>query len=118
MLVAVVLSLGCASLRGAQAYRAGNRALERGEAAQAVPEFERAARLLPEQSEIHNHLGMALAQSGRVDDAVREFERAVEFDCDNSAAEQNLSRVLEERAKEERSRQSAASTPANQEMDP
>lgn len=89
-LLTVALSVGCASLKGVHAYRQGNQALERGEPAAAVVYLERAATLLPDQSEVHNDLGLALAQTDELDEAVREFERAVELDCDNRAAEANL----------------------------
>ena len=105
--------LGCASVRGAQAYREGNRALERGDPSQAVSQYERAALLLPEQSEIHNQLGLALARAGRLDEALREFERATELDCDNRAAGLNLVR-----ARQERSRLSAGLAQENQGLDP
>jgi Flp pilus assembly protein TadD len=97
ILLTALLLLGCTSLRGAQAYRDGNRSLERGDASQAVLDFERAARLLPEQSEVHNHLGMALAETGRLDEALQQFERATALDCDNRAAEHNLAKLRRER---------------------
>jgi len=108
--VTAVLSLGCTSLQGARAYREGNRALERGQPSEAMPHLERAAMLLPGQSEIHNHLGLALVQTDRLDEAVVQFERAVDLDCDNRAAEANL--IL---AKEQRARLAADSRGAEQE---
>lgn len=113
ILVAAALLLGCASVRGAQAYREGNRELERGDPSQAIAQLERAAQLLPEQSEIHNHLGLALARAGRLDEALREFERATELDCDNRAAGLNLAW-----ATQQRSRLSAGSAHESQGLDP
>jgi Flp pilus assembly protein TadD len=62
----------------------------RGDAERAVADLERAAVLTPQASEVQNHLGLAYGALGRDDDAVRAFERAVEIDCDNRAAQQNL----------------------------
>jgi Flp pilus assembly protein TadD len=84
---------GCVSLEGARYYRSGSDALERGEVAMAVRDLEQAARLLPEASEVRNHLGIAYLEAGRSDEALREFEEAVALDCDNEAAVHNLHAV-------------------------
>jgi lipoprotein NlpI len=81
---------GCASYRGAQLYQSGTRALDRGEPAVAIADLEQAAALVPEASEVQNHLGLAYAAAGRDDEALQAFERAVEIDCENRAAVQNL----------------------------
>jgi Flp pilus assembly protein TadD len=88
--VAFVGLAACASLDGARHYRSGSEALERGEVAQAIVELEQAAVLLPEASEVRNHLGIAYLEAGRSDDALREFEEAVSLDCTNDAAVHNL----------------------------
>lgn len=91
-----VLALGsvglaaCASLEGARHYSSGSAALERGDLPAAIAELEQAARLLPEASEVRNHLGIAYLEAGRSDDALREFEQAVLLDCSNDAARHNL----------------------------
>lgn len=85
-----LLVAGCASLEGARLYARGTDALERGELGPAIAALERAATLVPEASEVHNHLGLAYARSGREGEALREFDRAVELDCDNDAARHNL----------------------------
>ncbi len=81
---------GCASLEGARLYGRGTEALERGDTAAAIADLERAAERVPHASEIQNHLGLAYAQAGRHDDALRAFRRAVALDCDNRAAHRNL----------------------------
>lgn len=81
---------GCASLEGARLYRSGTRALERGDAARAVADLERAAGRVPQASEIQNHLGLAYVAAGRDGAALLAFRRAVAIDCDNAAAQQNL----------------------------
>ena len=86
----LLLLLGCSSVEGYRHFQAGSGALDRGDAAVAVVELERAAALAPEQSEIFNHLGLAYAAAGRRADALFAFERAVALDCDNRAAAANL----------------------------
>jgi Flp pilus assembly protein TadD len=86
----VVLLSGCATLEGYRHYRLGNAALDRGDVLRAVVELELAARLVPERSEVQNHLGIAYVAAGRPRDALAAFERAVALDCDNAAAQENL----------------------------
>ena len=88
--VALALVLGCATVEGYRHFEAGTHALDRGDAALAVAELERAAVLAPEASEVQNHLGIAYAAAGRDADALTAFERAVALDCDNHAAVENL----------------------------
>lgn len=100
-LAALVVSacVGCATsppvraIRAARYYAAGTEALERGEPRKAIEELERAARLMPEASEIQNHLGLAYWADARPEDALRALSRAVELDCDNEAARINLERL-------------------------
>jgi len=100
-LCAVVVALGCSGFRGARLYQSGTSALDRGDAVEAIAELERAADLLPEASEVQNHLGLAYQAAGRERDAENAFRRAVALDCGNAAAVQNL-RVTEARARKER----------------
>ena len=93
--VLVVAGLACAggpwaSYQAARLYASGSAALERGDSARAISDLERATRLAPHASEIQNHLGAAYAHAGRDDEALAAFRRAVELDCDNEAAQQNL----------------------------
>lgn len=86
----VISAPGCASFTGARLYRSGSRALERGDARQAIADLERAAELVPHASEVQNHLGLAYASVGRQSEAIAAFRRAVQLDCDNAAARRNL----------------------------
>jgi Flp pilus assembly protein TadD len=81
---------GCASLRGALLFASGSEALERGDVARAIQDLEAAAALVPQASEIRNHLGLAYARAGRRDEALQAFEAALTLDCDNDAARRNL----------------------------
>ncbi len=86
----LLLAAGCASLEGAQLYHSGTEALDRGDSVRAIADLERAADLVPVASEIQNHLGLAYAAAGRNHDALQAFRRAVDIDCRNEAAQQNL----------------------------
>jgi Flp pilus assembly protein TadD len=86
----LALTTGCASYRGAQLYQSGTLALDQGEPQRAIRELEGAARLVPHASEIQNHLGLAYAEAGRVEEARQAFRRALALDCDNRAARENL----------------------------
>jgi len=89
--IALALSLaGCASYQGARLYQSGTAALDRDEPERAIAELERAAELVPAASQVQNHLGLAYAAAGRDEDALLAFRRAVDLDCDNRAAAQNL----------------------------
>lgn len=90
VLTAVLALSGCATVEAGRHLDAGNAALDAGRPAEAIPHFEAAIALVPEASELHNHLGIALAAEGRHRQALASFERAVFLDCDNQAAQQNL----------------------------
>lgn len=81
---------GCTSIEGARLHRSGTQALDDGDPARAVADLERAASLVPQASEVQNHLGLAYMAAGRPGDAERAFRRAVELDCENTAARENL----------------------------
>jgi Flp pilus assembly protein TadD len=59
--------------------------------------LSRAAELVPQASEIQNHLGLAYWAEGQPEEARLAFDRAIALDCDNIAARQNR-KALEEGA--------------------
>jgi tetratricopeptide (TPR) repeat protein len=81
---------GCSTFFGARLYGSGSRALDRGDVSAAISDLEQAARLLPESSEVQNHLGIAYEAAGREDAALAAWRRAVALDCGNEAALGNL----------------------------
>jgi Flp pilus assembly protein TadD len=85
-----LLLAGCASLEGARLQRSGLAALDRGDTQRAIADLEQAAARVPQASDVQNHLGLAYAAAGRSADAERAFRRALELDCDNAAALENL----------------------------
>jgi Flp pilus assembly protein TadD len=89
---------GCAQFQGARLYQSGTEALDRGDSEQAIADLERAAERVPDASEVQNHLGLAYAAAGRDEDALRAFHRAVDLDCDNHAAAQNLRAAVRQTA--------------------
>ncbi len=91
--VLVAAASGCASIEGGRLYTSGTDALERGDVESAVDALEHAADLVPQASEIQNHLGLAYQAAGRSVDARTAFERAVDLDCDNAAARHNLAAI-------------------------
>jgi len=86
-------AVNCASIEGARFYASGTKALEAEQTERAIADLERAAALVPEASEVQNHLGIAYQAAGRHAEAISAFERAVELDCDNQAAQLNLDRL-------------------------
>jgi len=98
LLLAFLLT-SCTSYRAARLYHSGTEALDRGDSQRAIVDLEQAAELAPAASEVQNHLGLAYAAAGREEAAVHAFRRAVDFDCDNAAAHENL-RMAERRADE------------------
>ncbi len=88
-LLALVL-VGCTGFRAARLYQQGTAALNTGDAETAISQLGEAARLEPGASEIQNHLGLALAETGQHAKALAAFRRAVNLDCSNVAAARNL----------------------------
>lgn len=85
--------VGCGTASGGLHYSRGTQALEAGHTAEAITHLERAAVLVPHASEVQNHLGIAYQAAGRPADARRAYQRALDLDCDNSAAQQNLDQL-------------------------
>jgi tetratricopeptide (TPR) repeat protein len=101
LLGALVASLlaGCAAFEGARLYERGTQALDRGDPAAAIADLEHAAELVPQSSEIQNHLGLAHEAAGQDEAALQAFQRAVALDCSNEAAQQNLAAAEARRAR-------------------
>jgi lipoprotein NlpI len=92
-LLVIFLSLsvtGCTGFRAARLYQEGTASLDSGHPELAVVQLSEASNLQPDASEIQNHLGLAFAATGQHDKALSAFERAVDLDCTNEAATQNL----------------------------
>lgn len=81
---------GCASFQAARFYHHGTEALDRGDTDAAIFDLEQAAARAPRASAVQNHLGLAYTAAGRNGEALTAFRRAVELDCENAAAQENL----------------------------
>ena len=89
----LLIGTGCASLRAAELYSRGTEQLEAGAFPRAIENLEAARDLAPGMSAVHNHLGIAYRAAGRDREALASFRRALELDCDNRAARENLRRL-------------------------
>jgi tetratricopeptide (TPR) repeat protein len=67
--------------------------LQGDENAEALVSFEAAAALKPDVAYIQNNLGLALEQSGRLDEAAIALRRAIEIDANHQAATVSLARI-------------------------
>ncbi len=85
--------VGCTGLRAAHLYQQGTIALNAGDAELAISRVGEAGHLLPDASQIQNHLGLAFLATGQREKALTAFQRAVELDCSNAAAVHNLAAV-------------------------
>lgn len=74
--------------------KAGNEALRRGDAPRAVDEYRIAADEDPDYAPARYNLALALARTGREDEAVRELERTLAIDPDYRDAHYNLATLL------------------------
>ena len=61
--------------------------------ARAVIQFEQAIRIDPENADLHNDLGIALAIQGNLVEAARHFEQAIRINPQHADARQNLERA-------------------------
>jgi protein O-mannosyl-transferase len=64
-----------------------------GDLPEALRNLQEAARLAPDSAEIHNSLGLALAKSGRRDEAVSELELALRINPGFEKARRNLAHL-------------------------
>ena len=92
-IVLIAALVGCASYRGSKLYVEGTEALFDGQVKLAVERLEAAAQLVPQSSEIQNHLGIAYLVAGRPVDARQALQEAHRLDCRNPAAIQNLQQL-------------------------
>lgn len=96
LLLGAVFTVGCESvsfrtLEGGRYYVRGTESLDSGHLDQAIYELTMASRLVPEASEVQNHLGIAYWRISDVERARMAFETALSLDCENQAARTNLS---------------------------
>ncbi len=79
----------------AWAYRdMGKEAMRKGQSAQAIDYYKEALQHDPKSSEIHNYLGLALFETGKLEEAKAQFTEALELNPDDALARTNLEMVL------------------------
>jgi len=83
-------------------FAAGMKALRAERWEDAAEEFGAAAEAFPLYADVHNYLGVALAEGGRIDEAAEEFQRCARLNPDCLAAWLNLSCVAKARGDERR----------------
>lgn len=76
--------------------RLGTHALARGDTAEAISHFSMADRLMRNNDEILNNLGVAYARSGAMSLALQAYDRAVRANWLNQTARINLARTYEQ----------------------
>lgn len=72
-------------------YDRAGKALDAGDAAQAIKLYEELLQLVPDSIEARTNLGAAFAQVGRYDDALRQYRQALARDPQNETVLLNLS---------------------------
>jgi tetratricopeptide (TPR) repeat protein len=77
----------------------GNALLAKDRASEAIPYFEKALVLQPDDAEAHNNLADALRRSGRLDEAIAQFRKVLELrsrhgDAKEGEAHDNLGNAL------------------------
>jgi Flp pilus assembly protein TadD len=68
--------------------------MKHGRYAEAVPEWEKALQLVPDEFQSHNNLGVALMETGKVDDAVTHYRKAIKLNPQYFEAYNNLGEAL------------------------
>jgi Flp pilus assembly protein TadD len=71
----------------------------------AIPAWQKAVSLDPDDPRAHNNLGIALAGAGQISDAVAEYRKSLELNGNSSQAENNLGSALAQQGNLEEARQ-------------
>jgi tetratricopeptide (TPR) repeat protein len=90
LLVVIVLCLGGCQPSGPRSLLKGEQLIHKGRYGDAVEQLETAVRLLPQNAQAWNHLGLAYHGSGRPPDALRAYQKALALDHKLAAAHYNL----------------------------
>ncbi|MGO9527950.1 MAG: tetratricopeptide repeat protein [Verrucomicrobiia bacterium] len=87
-------ALSCTSRNYAACNNLGGVLFERGQAAQAIDEYQKALEIKPDFLEARFNLANALASLGRSAEAIEQYQKAFEINPDNANAHNSLGTVL------------------------
>ena len=87
-------TLACTSGNAFACNNLGVTLLRQGKVDEAIPHFQKALQINPDDTEAHNGLGSALFQKGKVDEAIPHFQKALQIKPDNAEACYNLGSAL------------------------
>ncbi len=87
-------TLACTSDNDVAQYCLGNAFLKKGSANEAIVHYQKALKITPDYTEVHNNLGNALCQNGMVDEAMVHYQKALEIKPDYAEANFNLGNAL------------------------
>ena len=73
----------------------GDALLEKGQADDAIRQFQEVIRLKPNDADAYNNLGNALGEQGRIDEAISDYHEALRLKPDNASAHYSLGAALE-----------------------
>ena len=68
--------------------------LEKGQAEEALEQFQKALEINPNYAEAHTNLGLAFFQKGQAEEALEQFQKALEINPNNAEAHTNLGNAL------------------------
>jgi tetratricopeptide (TPR) repeat protein len=80
-------------------YNLGVTLYKKGQANEAMEQFEEAVRLAPNYADAHVNFGVALLDQGRIDEAISQFQEAVRLKSENANAHVNLGSALLKKAR-------------------
>jgi len=88
-LTLLVVLPACAP-NGPKTLMEGERLLQAGQAAEALPKLQKATELLPQNAQAWNHLGLAYHQTGKLESAAAAYNQALKLDRNLVAVRYNL----------------------------
>ena len=92
------IQLACQQASPQALYDGAGKALDAGDPAQAIKLYEELLALRPDSIEARTNLGVALAQSGRYEEAEQQYRKVLSLDPENETAHLNLALALYKRA--------------------
>ncbi len=67
---------------------------DKNQYAEAIPAWKHAIELGPDDSRVHDAMGVALAATGKTDDAIKEYKKSIALNDESSQAHNNLGSAL------------------------